>query len=83
MALSNGATYAGERCAAVVTLVDPAGNVLQTDRQSICSGQTSFDLSPSKNGTGEYMVKASIAPWDAPDKPVLSEKKFTVIAEGS
>ncbi|WP_024796310.1 hypothetical protein [Tomitella biformata] len=83
MAISNGATYDGEKCAAVITLVDPSGNVLKTDRQSTCTGSTSFTLRASTNGTGQFTVKAAIAPWDKPDNAVLAEQPFTVIASGS
>lgn len=83
MAISKGATYDGERCAAVIPMVDPEGYVLKTDRQSTCTGATSFGLNARENGTGEFTVKASIAPWDKPDDAVVSEKTFTLVAAGS
>ena len=82
MALSSGNAYGGEKCAAVITLVDPAGQIVTTDRQASCSGSTRFDLSSSRHATGDYTIKASIAPWDAPENPALAEKTFSVIARG-
>lgn len=82
-ALSGGAFYSGERCAAVVTLTDPQGTVLLTDRKNTCDGKTSFDLRPSKNPTGEYTINVSIAPWDDPDNAVEGSSTFEMIAYGS
>lgn len=82
-ALSGDADYPGSKCASVITLADPAGNILKTDRSNQCSGTTPFELRSSKNGTGEFTAKASIAPWDDPEKPVVSDKTFTVIENGA
>lgn len=84
MGLEAGNAYNGQKCAAVLTLTDPAGAVVETHRASTCTGTFGFTrLVPSKNPTGEYTVKGSLAPWEDPDTPVTAEQKFTVIAEGA
>lgn len=83
MAVSGAAAYDGEKCAAVVTLTDPGGQIVETDRQSTCTGSTNYTIWPNRTGTGEYTVTASLAPWEDSENPVESTLEFTIIAYGT
>lgn len=83
MAVSAGAAYDGERCAAVITLTGPGGHILETDRQSTCSGTTYLRLEQSKVGTGTFIVSARLAPWEDAQNPTDATLEFDVIAAGT
>lgn len=83
MAVSGGAAYSGEKCATVITYTDPAGNILSTDRVNTCSGSTEVQLRESRNQTGIYTVKVSIAPWDDTEAVTEAEQTFEFIAAGT
>lgn len=83
MAVSGGAAYPGEKCAAVITFLDPSGNIIKTDRQSTCEGASTVELSTSKYPTGVYTVKVAIAPWDDAENHTEGEQTFEIIAWGT
>ncbi|MBB0990630.1 hypothetical protein G6009_03950 [Dietzia sp. SLG510A3-30A2] len=83
MGVSDGAAYDGEKCAAVITVSDPGGKIVLTDRQSTCSGDTSVTIRPGTTGTGTYTVTASLAPWEDADNATESTSEFDVIAWGT
>ncbi|PAY23337.1 hypothetical protein CEY15_08430 [Dietzia natronolimnaea] len=83
MAISAGAAYDGERCAAVITLTGPGGHILQTDRQSTCSGTTQIEPQKIRDDTGTYVVTARVAPWEDAQNPTEGTLEFDVIASGT
>lgn len=83
MGVSDSAAYDGEKCAAVITVTDPGGQIVLTDRQSTCSGETSVTIRPGNTGTGTYTVTARLAPWEDAENPAESTFEFDVIAWGT
>ncbi|MFN3600896.1 MAG: hypothetical protein ACK4UY_05845 [Dietzia sp.] len=83
MGVSDNAVYDGEKCAAIITVTDPGGKILLTDRQSTCSGQTSVTIRPGSTGTGTYSVTASLAPWEDVQNTAETTFEFDVIAWGT